>query len=444
MANCIPTLEHEVVEICQNLLRIDTSNYGDDSGPGERKAAEYCAELLTEVGLECELFEARPGRTSLITRLAGLDNSRPALVVHGHTDVVPAQAADWTHPPFGGELIDGLLWGRGAVDMKDMDAMILAVIRNLIRTGRRPARDLIIAMFADEEAGGVQGAQWAVAHRPELFEGASEAISEVGGYSVQVAGQRAYLVQTAEKGLAWLRLIAHGTAGHGSAINTDNAVVKLAQAVTAIANYQWPIRLIPTTQALLSGIAVLAGLPFNPDAEPEELKVQINALANSVGTGARFLLPTVQTTANPSGLTAGYKVNVLPGEAQATVDMRPLPGEAVAAKDVISQLAGPDVSITPIHEDISVESPTDSPLVAAMAAAIHSQDPGAPILPYCLGGGTDNKSLARLGIVGYGFAPLQLPPDLDFTGMFHGVDERVPLSALHFGARVLAEFLTIC
>jgi len=442
------SLEQDVVEICQNLLRIDTSNYGDNSGPGERKAAEYCAELLSEAGLACELFEAAPGRTSLVTRLAGADPSRPALVVHGHTDVVPAQAADWTHPPFAGELIDGVLWGRGAVDMKDMDAMILAVVRNLVRTGRKPARDLIIAMFADEEAGGVQGAQWAVQHRPELFAGATEAISEVGGYSVQIAGQRAYLVQTAEKGLAWLKLIASGTAGHGSAINHDNAVTKLAQAVTAIANYQWPIRLIPTTKALLTGVAELTGLPFHPAADADEagdqLRDEVSALANAIGSGARFILPTVQTTANPSGLTAGYKVNVIPGEAQATIDMRPLPGDAETAKGVLKNLVGPDISIEPIHEDISVESPLDSPLVAAMAEAIHSQDPGAPVLPYCLGGGTDNKSLSRLGITGYGFAPLQLPPDLDFTGMFHGVDERVPVSALHFGARVLDEFLTIC
>ena len=451
------TPEDDVSQICQNLIRIDTSNYGDGSGPGERKAAEYCAELLSDVGLACELFEAAPGRTSLVTRVPGADATRPALVVHGHTDVVPAQAADWTHPPFSGELVAGategespVIWGRGAVDMKDMDAMILAVIRDMQRTGRKPARDLIVTMFADEEAGGVQGAQWAVEHRPELFEGATEAISEVGGYSVQIAGQRAYLVQTAEKGLAWLRLIAHGTAGHGSAINQDNAVVKLAQAVAAIANYQWPIKLIPTTKALLQGVADLTGLPFQPDAEPDgsaepaELRAQVLALADAIGSGARFILPTVQTTANPSGLTAGYKVNVIPGEAQATVDMRPLPGEAAAAKQQLQTLIGPDIAIAPIHEDISVESPLDSPLVAAMEAAIHSQDPGAPVLPYCLGGGTDNKSLSRLGIVGYGFAPLQLPPNLDFTGMFHGVDERVPVSALHFGVRVLDKFLTIC
>ncbi|MDR2702751.1 MAG: M20/M25/M40 family metallo-hydrolase, partial [Cellulomonadaceae bacterium] len=288
MSNNISKAEKEVVEICRNLLRIDTSNFGDDSGPGERLAAEYCAELLSEVGLDCELFEARPGRTSLVTRLSGSDPSRPALVLHGHTDVMPAQGKDWTHPPFSGAEIDGMLWGRGAVDMKGMDAMILAVVREYQRTGRKPARDIIIAMFADEEAGGVAGSGWAVENRPELFEGATEAISEVGGYSVDVAGKRAYLIQTAEKGLSWLKLIAKGTAGHGSAINNENAIVELAKAVTAIANYQWPIRLTPTTTALLKGISDLTGLPFQPDANDQtQLRAQITELANAIGTGAK-------------------------------------------------------------------------------------------------------------------------------------------------------------
>jgi len=436
--------EQEVVEICQKLLQIDTSNYGDDSGPGERKAAEYCAELLREVGLECEFFEARPGRTSVVTRIPGADPTRPALVVHGHTDVVPAEAKDWTHPPFAGVIADGCLWGRGAVDMKDMDAMILAVARDIMRSGRKPPRDLIIAMFADEEAGGVAGAQWAVENRPELFAGASEAISEVGGYSIDIAGQRAYLIQTAEKGLSWQRLIAKGTAGHGSAINKDNAVVELAKAISAISNYEWPIRLTATTTALLAGIAKLTGLPFDPDASPSELRTQINDLAAAIGTGAKFVLPSVQTTANPSGLTAGYKVNVIPGFAEATLDMRPLPGDAENAKATIRSLIGSKVDLVPIHEDIDLEAPLDTPLVAAMKTALHSEDPGAPILPYCLSGGTDNKSLARLGITGYGFAPLRLPPELDFTGMFHGVDERVPIESLKFGTRVLSRFLSLC
>src|SRR5690606_10581167 len=176
-ARAVPTAADEVVRICQELIRFDTSNYGTDEGPGERAAAEYVMELLHEVGLEPELFESRPGRASVVVRLEGQDPSRPALVLHGHLDVVPAAKDDWSVDPFGGEETDGLLWGRGAVDMKDMDAMILAVVRQMAREGRKPARDVVVAFFADEEAGGVHGARWAVDNRPDLFEGATEAIS---------------------------------------------------------------------------------------------------------------------------------------------------------------------------------------------------------------------------------------------------------------------------
>jgi acetylornithine deacetylase/succinyl-diaminopimelate desuccinylase-like protein len=228
------TAQDEVVQICRDLIRIDTSNYGDDSGPGERAAAEHVMGLLTEVGLDPELFESTPGRANVVVRLEGADRTRPALVLHGHLDVVPARAEDWTVDPFGAEETDGLVWGRGAVDMQDMDAMILSVVRQMAREGRRPARDVVVAMFADEEAGGSLGARWAVDHRPELFEGATEAISEVGGFSVDVDGHRAYLLQTAEKGLSWLRLVADGRAGHGSQVNTDNAVTHLAEAVARL------------------------------------------------------------------------------------------------------------------------------------------------------------------------------------------------------------------
>src|SRR5690606_12584718 len=230
-------------------------------------AAEYVMASLGEVGLEPELFESAPGRANVVVRLPGTDPTRDALVLHGHLDVVPAAAEDWAVDPFAGEEIDGLLWGRGAVDMKDMDAMILAVVRQMVREGRRPARDVVVAFFADEEAGGVYGARWAVDHRPELFEGATEAISEVGGFSVDVGGTRAYLLQTAEKGIAWLRLVAEGRAGHGSQVNTDNAVTELAAAVARIGAHPWPMRLTPTVRALLEGVADLTGLPYDPEDE---------------------------------------------------------------------------------------------------------------------------------------------------------------------------------
>jgi acetylornithine deacetylase/succinyl-diaminopimelate desuccinylase-like protein len=426
--------EDEVVRICQELIRIDTSNFGDDSGPGERAAAEYTAALMSEVGLEAEVFESAPGRANVVTRMAGEDPSAGALVVHGHLDVVPALKDQWTVDPFSGELKDGLIWGRGAVDMKDMDAMILSVMRDFARTGRKPKRDIIFAFFADEEAGGNLGARYAVEHRRELFDGATEAISEVGGFSATIGGQRTYLLQTAEKGISWLRLMAHGRAGHGSQINTDNAITRLAGAVTRIGEYQWPIELTPTTRQFLDGVTELTGVEFNPD-NPE-------TLLKELGTVARFVGATLQNTSNPTLLRSGYKHNVIPESAEAFVDCRSLPGQQELVFETIKQLAGEGVDVSYVHEDVSLEVPFAGNLVDAMIDALHSEDPGAKVLPYTLSGGTDNKSLSRIGITGYGFAPLMLPEELDFTGMFHGVDERVPADSLKFGARVLNTLLS--
>ncbi|MGG5174183.1 M20/M25/M40 family metallo-hydrolase [Pseudarthrobacter sp. J1763] len=426
--------EDEVVRICQELIRMDTSNFGDGTGPGERAAAEYTAGLITEVGLEAEIFESAPGRASVITRMEGSDPAKGALVVHGHLDVVPALREQWSVDPFAGELRDGLIWGRGAVDMKDMDAMILSVMRDFARKGIKPKRDIIFAFFADEEAGGSYGAGWAVENRPELFEGATEAISEVGGFSANIGGQRTYLLQTAEKGLSWLRLVAHGRAGHGSQINTDNAVTKLASAVTRIGEYRWPIELTPTTRQFLDGVTELTGVEFDPD-NPE-------LLLKELGTVARFVGATLQNTSNPTLLKGGYKHNVIPESAEALIDCRTLPGQEQQVLEKVRELAGTDVAVSYVQKGESLEVPFSGNLVDSMIDALHSQDPGAKVLPYTLSGGTDNKSLSRLGITGYGFAPLMLPDDLDFTGMFHGVDERVPAESLKFGTRVLEQLLT--
>lgn len=438
-----------VAEICSRLIQFDTSNYGDDagdggSGPGERAAAEWIASYLTDLGCRVQVFESNPRRMSLVTRIAGRDRSRPALVVHGHTDVVPAQASDWQVDPFAGELRDGMVWGRGAVDMKGMDAMILTVVADYLRFGRLPARDLVVAFFADEEHGGTFGSHWMVDHHPEVFDGADEAISEVGGFSVRIAGQRAYLLQTAEKHLAWLRLTASGRAGHGSAINHENAVSRLAGAIARIGAYQWPVTVTPTVDALLRGVAELTGLPYEtagddgPDAE------QIAALLSALGPAAKFVGATAAHTANPTMLSAGYKANVIPGQAEGVIDARLLPGHEATAMATLRELAGEHVEISPIHEDIALQQPFDGPLVSAMIEALHAEDPGAPVLPYLLGAGTDNKALSRLGIRGYGFSPLRLPADLDFTGLFHGVDERVPIDALEFGVCVLDKLFDIC
>ncbi len=382
--------QDEVAALASDLIRIDTTNPGDHSGPGERAAAERVAELLSEVGLEPTVLESHPKRTSVVTRIEGQDPSRPALLIHGHLDVVPADPADWRVHPFSGETQDDCIWGRGAVDMKDMDAMMLAVVRQRLREGRRPPRDVVLAFVADEEAGGTWGARWLVDNHPELFEGVTEGIGEVGGFSATIGGRRLYLIQG----------------------------------------------LTPAAQAFLEEAAAALGVELGENGYRE--------LAAKLGPISRMAGATLTNTANPTILNAGYKVNVVPQVAAAQLDCRFLPGYEKEFFDELDDLIGPEVQMERLHQDIAVETTLDGDLAAAMTAALHEEDPGGRAVPYCLSGGTDAKSFSRLGIRCFGFTPLRLPADLDFSGMFHGVDERVPVDALRFGVRVLDRFLDLC
>ena len=420
--------------IARDLIRFDTTNYGEGRSNGETEAAEYVAAKLQDLGLTPQLFESEPGRTSVVARVKGKDSSKGALVVHGHLDVVPADPANWSVDPFGGVIKDGLLWGRGAVDMKNMDAMILASLQDILGSGEAPERDLVVAFFADEEAGGVLGSHFLVDTQPQLFEGATDAISEVGGYSITLDGKRAYLLQTGEKALIWIKLIARGDAAHGSRLIPNNAITKLAEAVAKVGRREWPIRLSNTTTALFSELARIL------DVDPQ--RVGLDELALATGTASGFIQASLRTTTNPTVLTAGYKHNVIPDTAEALIDIRSLPGEEDAVLAEVAELVGPDIEIVIMHRDIGLETEFSGPLIDAVTATLERHDPGAPVLPYLLSGGTDNKALSKLGIRGYGFAPLKLPADLDFPGMFHGVDERVPLDALVFGRRVLTDLLT--
>ncbi|PZU48392.1 MAG: hypothetical protein DI566_03910 [Microbacterium sp.] len=422
----------EVARIARDLIRFDTTNYGEGRSHGEREAAEYVGRFLESLGLTPEYYEPIPRRTNVLARVPGRDPNKPALVLHGHLDVVPAVADDWSVDPFEGVVKDGMLWGRGAVDMKDMDAMILASVAELLRAGEQPERDLVLVFFADEENGGVEGSQLVVRDRAEWFAGATEAISEVGGYSIGVGDGRAYLLQVGEKALVWLRLRARGTAGHGSRFHPDNAVTRLAEAVAALGRTSWPIELTGTTRQTVDGLAAICGL--GEGADPD-------TVAEATGPASGFLRSTFRTTTNPTGLTAGYKHNVIPDAAVATIDVRTLPGQEDAVLAEIQGIVGDDIVIDISHRDIGLEVPFAGELVEAMVGALGRHDPGVPVVPYLMGGGTDNKALAELGIAGYGFAPLRLPADLDFTGMFHGVDERVPIDALVFGQRVLTDLL---
>jgi acetylornithine deacetylase/succinyl-diaminopimelate desuccinylase-like protein len=430
------TAQDEVVHICRDLVRIDTSNPGDHSGPGERAAAEYVAGFLAGAGIEPVVLESHPKRTSVVARIGSQDGSRPGLLVHGHLDVVPANAPDWRHDPFSGEIADGCVWGRGAIDMKDMDAMMLAVVRQRLREGRPPARDVVLAFTADEEAGGTWGARWLVDNHPDLFEGVTEAVGEVGGFSMMLGRQRLYLLQTAEKGMAWMRLTARGTAGHGSMIQPDNAVTELAEAIGRLGRHEWPTRLIPSVRAFLEGASEALGIEFMPN-DP-------GLVLSKIGTVSRVIGATLKNTVNPTVLRAGYKVNVVPQTATAEIDGRFLPGYEEEFFAELDRVLGPGVTREVIHSDIALETTPDGDLYTAMTRALVEEDPDGRVIPYCLSAGTDAKSFSRLGLRCFGFTPLRLPPDLDFSGMFHGIDERVPVEGLRFGARVLDRFLDYC
>jgi acetylornithine deacetylase/succinyl-diaminopimelate desuccinylase-like protein len=359
------------------------------------------------------------------------------LLIHGHLDVVAAVAGEWSVDPFAGEIRDGYVWGRGTVDMKDMDAMTLALVRDWARTGRKPPRDIVLAFVADEEAGGRKGAHWLVDNHPELFADCTEAISEVGGFSVSLgADLRLYPIQTAEKGLGWLRLVAEGQPGHGSMMHDDNAVTRLAAAVSRVGAYEFPITVTDTVRRFLDSISELTGLAIDPD-DPGPALSKLGAVARMIGA-------TLRNTANPTMLQAGYKANVIPSRAEAIIDTRFLPGQEELLLAKIDELIGEGVSREWEARDIAVETSFDGPLVDAMSAALLAEDPGARALPYLMSGGTDAKSFSTLGIRCFGFSPLQLPPELDFMALFHGIDERVPIASLQFGVRVLDRFLSGC
>ena len=428
----ITAIEDDAIAILQALIKIPSVNYGEGKGD-EKAVAELVASLLSEVGVDSEFVVSAENRVSVVAHIPGMDPNRDGLVVHGHIDTVPADAKDWSIDPWSGENKDGFIWGRGAVDMKDGCAQFLAIVRGWKRYGYQPPRNILLIFFADEEAGGLFGSRWMIKNRPEIFAGYSEAISEVGGFSVTIqGGHRLYWVQTAEKGISWMKLTAKGTAGHGSFINRDNPVTKLSRVITRIGEFQWPSIETKTGAKFWGKIAELVGEKYDP-TNPRPLQKYI-------GNAARMMGATVQNTSNPTQLEAGYKANVIPQVASAVVDGRFLPGHEEELMSTIKELAGEDAEVEILVRDNALEVPFEGPLVAAMCNSILAEDPEGIPVPYVMSGGTDNKALADLGIIGYGFTPLRLPDDLDFFALFHGVDERVPVEGVKFGVRALLRF----
>lgn len=438
-----PRATDEVVDLVSRLIRFDTSNTGEiETTRGEEECAKWVAQRLEEVGYVTEYVESgQPGRGNVFARLAGPpDCDRGALLIHVHLDVVPAAAEDWSVDPFSGAVRDGYIWGRGAVDMKDMAGMVLALARQFKRDGVVPPRELVFAFLADEEAGGTWGSQWLAEHRPDLFDGITEAVGEVGGFSLTVDRpdgevRRLYLVETAEKGLSWMRLTAEGRAGHGSFLHEENAVTQIAAAVARIGAHTFPLVMTESVAEFLTALSEETGLDFNPDTPDLETALF------KIGNLARIIGATLRDTANPTMLSAGYKANVIPQKAEAVIDCRVLPGRQAEFEATIDELIGPNIRREWITHLDAVETTFDGHLVEAMNAAILAHDPQGRTVPYMLSGGTDAKAFAKLGIRCFGFAPLQLPPDLDFAALFHGIDERVPVDAVLFGTRVLEHFL---
>ncbi|GHF52401.1 acetylornithine deacetylase/succinyl-diaminopimelate desuccinylase-like protein [Amycolatopsis bartoniae] len=425
----------DVVELCAQLIRFDTTNRGHGDAEGEREAAEFVAGVLSDAGIEPKVLESAPRRASVLARVPGTDPTLPPLLVHGHLDVVPADAADWSVPPFAGEVHDGYLWGRGAVDMKDFCAMVLS----LVADGLRPRRELVLAFVADEEDRGEWGAHWLATEHREFFEGCAAAISETGAYTFHVPTAdgrtvRLYPVATAERGTAHLRLTARGRAGHGSRRNDENAVVRLVNAMHRIAAHEWPVVLTPAVEAFLLRAGKALGVPVDLS--------DVDGTLAGLGPAVSLVENTIRNSSTPTMLDAGYKVNVIPSVAQGQVDVRVLPGTEEDLLATLDSLLGPGVEREFVAHQPPVQAPVDSPWFEAMAAALRAEDPEAVVVPFCMGGGTDAKAFDQLGIDCYGFAPLWVPEGFAYSTMAHGVDERVPVEGLRFGKRVLGHLLS--
>lgn len=426
----------EVVHHLQNLIRINTVN-----PPGNETAvANYLAQVLRSEGYEPLVLESAPGRGNLIARYSG-DGSLPPLLLFGHTDVVPAEAEHWRHDPFGGELADGCIWGRGALDMKGMVAMELVTMLLLQRQAVRLKRDVIFAATADEENMGRYGLGWLVQNHPDLVR-AEYGLSEFGGYTLELAGRRFYPCQAAEKGVCWFKARARGSPGHGSQPHADNAVVKLARALDRMARRRLPLHVTPVVREFIETIAHTLGgarsLVLRALLNPATHNIALNQLMSVNQQLSRALDAMLHNTVSPTGLQAGQRPNVIPSTSEAMLDGRILPG--LSAQDLLDQVAavmGPEIELEILHQSPPLEMPVNTPLFDAMRAALRRYDPQAIVLPYMLLGATDAKFTASLGVVSYGFSPLRLPPDLDLMQLAHGHNERVPVEALEFGVQVL-------
>lgn len=434
-----PSITAETVRHLQALLRLDTTN-----PPGnETLAAEYLAGALKAEGLEPLVLESAPGRGNVIARLKGT-GEKPPLLLYGHTDVVSAEPECWSHPPFAGEIADGFVWGRGAVDMKGTVAQQLLVFLLLKRQSVPLKRDVIFAATADEEIGGVDGygVSWLVRHHSDLLR-AEFGLTEVGGYNREINGQMVYPIQVAEKGTCWLKVRARGRPGHASMPHHDNAVAHLARAVDRLSARGLPHHLCHAAAGFLDAASEAVGGEFG--AALQSLKSPEGAAQLFAGELEHhelypFLFAMLHNTATPTGLQAGVQTNVIPGVAEATIDGRTLPGfDTGMFLEELRAVMGHEFEYEVTLASPPLETRHDTPLFALMTEALKRHDPRARVVPYMMSGATDAKYLAPLGVPTYGFAPIQFPPELNVMGLAHAHDERAPIAGLGWGVRVLYE-----
>jgi acetylornithine deacetylase/succinyl-diaminopimelate desuccinylase-like protein len=430
-----PGLQDRPVELLQRLLRFDTSN-----PPGnERECIEWVKGLLEALGCEVRIVAQQPERPNLIARIAGR-GERPPLLLQGHVDVVAARG-EWRHDPFAGELVDGYVWGRGALDMKGGVAMLLAAFMRAKARGLEPPGDVILCLLADEEAGSPLGADFLVREHPELFEGVRSSIGEFGGFTMEVAGRRFYPIMVAEKQICWTRVTLRGQSGHGSMPVRGGAMGKLGKLLDALDSRRLPVHVTPVARAMIEAIAselpATMALPLRGLLKP----ALTDRVLGVLGERGRVFDPMLHNTASATIVRGGEKINVIPDELSLELDCRLLPG--FAPEDVFAELralAGVELEFEIAQHDRVAGEP-DMAMFEQLAGVLRELDPSGKAIPMLLPGVTDGRFFSRLGIQTYGFLPMQLPPELPFMQLIHAPDERLPADAVEFGTRAIERVL---
>lgn len=418
--------------LLQHLIRFDTTN-----PPGNEAACiAYINGLLTEAGIETTVKARDPNRPNLVARLKGRGEAAP-LLLQGHVDVVTTANQDWQHPPFGGELIDGCVWGRGALDMKGAVAMMVSALLRAKAEGMSPPGDVLLAVLSDEEAGGDYGAKWLAAQHPELFEGVKYSLGEFGGFSMYIQGHKFYPIQVAEKQMCQMRAIVRGPGGHGSGIHHGTAMAKLGRMLTKMDTSRLPVHITPVVRDMVQGFASALPAPLDGMVlgllDPDKTDVILDQL----GPLGEALEPALHNTANATIVHGGEKVNVIPSEIVVDIDGRLLP--SFTPSDMLAELGallGDQVELQVVRFD-RYPTEIDMGLFDTLAGVIREVDPEGMPVPYLLSGVTDGRHFASLGIQPYGFTPMLLPPDYNFSATIHAADERVTVEAIEFGAEAI-------